>query len=239
MTICRNCGVGLEDSAKHCPLCRASVSLEPEAEAIRKTAYPEHVLDPEDFLRLSPEQRRRIFIEIYTVCTAMACVVVAAIELVLDKRIAWSLYPIASLCYLYLLVCAPVMLGRRRSALYAVLAPATLLFILALDVLDGPRAWFMPLGAPIVLLLEGVALASIELIARAKRKGVNAIAIALLGVATLCVGLELIIDARAAAAISLGWSVVVAITCVPIAGLLFWLHYRITGQASIAKIFRV
>jgi len=180
-----------------------------------------------------------MFIEIYSVCTAIACVVVGSVELLIDKRIAWSLYPISSLCYLYLLVCVPVMLGRRRGALYAVIAPATLLFILALDLLDRPNAWFIRLGAPIVLLLETVATASIELIARAKRKGVNAISIALLGVAGLCLGLEAIIDASQAKAIFLGWSAVVAVTCVPVAGLLMWLHYRITGQASLSKLFHI
>ncbi len=239
MTICRNCGVELEDSVKHCPLCRAPVSQEPEAEAVRKSAYPEHVLDPEDFHRLSPAQRRRIFLEIYSVCTAMACVVVGAIELLVDKRIGWSLYPIASLCYLYLLVCAPVMLGRRRGALYAVLVPATLLYILTLDLLDGPLAWYGRLGAPIVLLLEAIAIASTELIARAKRKGINAIAMALLGVSVLCVGLEAIIDASQASAIILGWSAIVAVTCVPVSGLLLWLHYRVTGQASLSKLFHI
>ena len=239
MTICPNCGVGLEDSARHCPLCRAPVSVEPETRPLREATYPEHVLNPEDFHRFSPAERRRMFIEIYSVCTAIACVVVGSVELLIDKRIAWSLYPISSLCYLYLLVCVPVMLGRRRGALYAVIAPATLLFILALDLLDRPNAWFIRLGAPIVLLLETVATASIELIARAKRKGVNAISIALLGVAALCLGLEAIIDASQAKAIFLGWSAVVAVTCVPVAGLLMWLHYRITGQASLSKLFHI
>jgi hypothetical protein len=118
-------------------------------------------------------------------------------------------------------------------------ALATLLYVLVLDLLDPTRSWFMAGGGPIVLIVEGCILGSAVFISRLRQKGVNAIAVALVGAACGCVGIEAAADFAMRGDMALGWSAVVAVTCLPVAGLLFYLHHRITRRASLKKLFHL
>ncbi len=238
MPICPNCGVELASGSKHCPLCRETISSEGDS-ATSGFAYPDHTLDPENFEDLTGHDKRKIFLEVYSVCSLIACFVVLAVELLMDQRISWSLFPVVSLCYLWLLVCTPFILIRYPWLIFAVLAPASLIFIFLLDLLTQGLSWFFWVGMPIVLLVEGLSLGCIVLTAASKRKGVNVIALVLLGISLLCLGIEAILNLNYAPSFFLSWSAVVATAGIPVAGFLFYLHYRITKRASLKKLFRL
>lgn len=243
MAECPNCGVTLADSAKHCPLCRAAIHAAPQAahagEGAGTAPYPERALDPEDFEAFSPADKRKIFLEVFSICTLIACLVVLAVDFLTGGGISWSLYPVSSLVLLYVLVCAPFLLYRRPWILLAVLAPACVAFIFVIDLLASGLSWFLPVGLPIALIVEASALSCVVLSAASKQKGVNIISLALIGVSAACVGIETVINLNFAPRFFLFWSSVVATVCLPIAGFLFYLHYRINKRASLKKLFRL
>ena len=180
MPVCPNCGVELAESARHCPLCRSAV--EPDIERAAESAdasFPEKTVDPEQFDRLTDAQKRKVFLEVFAVCVMIVCVTLIAVELLVDRRVIWSLYPIASVLYLYILVSVPVAADTHRWRAAVLVALATPVYVLVLDLLDPTRSWFLAIGGPIVLIVEGSVLGSAALITRLKHKGVNAIAVAL------------------------------------------------------------
>jgi Family of unknown function (DUF6320) len=243
MLLCPHCGVELADSSRSCPLCRAALHPAALHQAARSgeapSTYPDKAQDPEDFEALSAGEKLKIFIEIYSVCSAIACFVVLAVEILLSKRIWWSAYPVVSVCFAWVLVCVPILLRRHPWIVFAILAPTAALFVLAIDFLTSGVSWFLPVGLPIVLLIEAAALLCIVLSVASKRKGLNIIAIGLLGVAIIGVGIETVLGLNYAQRIMVTWSAVVATVALPIAGLLFYLHYRITNRASLKKLFRL
>jgi hypothetical protein len=240
MPVCDTCGVELQENAAYCPLCRAPVEPDrPISLEEGRKPYPDRAVDPEHLDTLSGSDKRKIFLEIFAVCSGIASVTLLAIELLVDGRVSWSLFPIASVVYLNALVAAPMTLrGRPRLTALAITA-ATTVFVLCIDILDGGRAWFASIGAPITLSVAASAGAGIEIIARSRRKGVNAISVSLLAIAAACVGIEATLDAALRGAVLLQWSSVVAFTCVPVAGLLLYIHYRLADRASLKKLFHL
>jgi hypothetical protein len=243
MLLCPNCGVELADSSRSCPLCRTVLHPSSLPSAARSaedpSTYPAKAQDPEDFEALSADEKLKIFIEIYSVCSGIACFVVLAVELMLSKRIWWSAYPVVSVGFAWVLVCVPIILRRRPWLIVAILAPTAAAFVLAIDFLTSGVSWFLPVGLPIVLVIEATALACVTLSVASKRKGLNIIALGLSGVAVICVGIETVLSLNYAHRFMVSWSAVVATAALPIAGLLFYLHYRITNRASLKKLFRL
>lgn len=138
-----------------------------------------------------------------------------------------------------MLVCVPIILRKHPWIVFAILVPTAAVFVLAIDFLTFGVSWFLPVGLPIVLIIEGAAFFCVALSAASKRKGLNVIAIGLLGIAIIGVGIETVLSLNYAHRIMVTWSAVVATVALPIAGLLFYLHYRITNRASLKKLFRL
>ena len=238
MALCPNCKVEVGDSARHCPLCHALVQPG-DSPPTPFHIYPERIIDPEDQDKLTPRERRTIFLELYTVCSLIAAIVVMAIDLLFDRRLSWSLFPIASFSYLWLLVCIPVILIGHPWRIFAVLGPSSLLFLFLLDTFDGRLEWFLQLGLPLGLLIEGAVVACGTLVNAAKRKGTNVIAIILTGAVLVCVGVDIVLNLALYHVLSVSWSAIVVIAGIPLAGFLFFMHYRIVNRASLRKLFHL
>ncbi|GAB1457127.1 MAG: DUF6320 domain-containing protein [Spirochaetia bacterium] len=240
MPICPDCGVILPESVTHCPLCRKAIrTQDTTSEKDIERAYPEHAVDPEHFEQVSDRQKLKNFLEVFGVFSVVACITLLSIELLVEHRIGWSLFPVASIVYLYILISMPMAIRKRPWLAGVVIALASILFILALDIIDPCSSWFLPVGLPIVIIVEASLFCCVAIIVKLKRKGINAIAIALLGATAICVGIEMVMDIAAGGSIRLGWSAVVAVTCLPISGLLLYLHHRIINRVSLKKLFHL
>lgn len=237
MALCPNCGVELGAEATACPLCRAVVTREQSPAG--QGSYPEHIIDPEDLEKLSPREKRTIVVEIFSVCTLIASFVTVMVDLFLSRRLSWSVWPALSLALVWLVVCIPLILAKHPWLVFSVLGPSILLFVFLLDILDGRLSWFLPLGMPIVLVVEAGALASAVLIAATKQKGANVLGIVIAAVAFVCVGIEVALNLNYLHRFMLSWSAVVGIACLPVSGFLFYMHYRIVKRASLRKLFHL
>jgi len=201
--------------------------------------YPEQIIDPSDQSQLTTREKRTIFLELYTICSLMAAIVVLAIDLMVDRRLTWSLYPIVSFACLWLLVCIPMILTGHTWLILAVLGPSNLLFLFLLDAIDARVEWFLPLGLPLGLLLEIAIVVCGTLSVVARRKGINIIAITLTGAVFVCVGVDIIVNLYLKHVLLISWSAIVVIAGLPLAGFLFFMHYRIVNRASLRKLFHL
>ena len=177
--------------------------------------------------------------EILSVALAITSVTVLLINLLVEKRISWSLYPLASIMFIWAWATAFLVLGRMPRLQVLLIAVAPPAFLLVLGFFIGKDAWAWRLALPICLLAEGIA-AIISLLARnTRRKGLNILAVVLAGCALLCLGIELFIDIFVGNPLHLGWSFVTAIALLPIAVFLLYIHHRVAKSTNLRRLFKL
>jgi hypothetical protein len=236
MAYCPDCGVELAPEASSCPLCGRPVD--------RKAGHGAHfnvveLLDPEDHDRLSSAEQRRVGWEVRSVSAFIAAAAVSAINLVESGGLSWSLYPLASILYLWVLSSAVVGLGKRPVWAGLVVALATPAFLLALDAVDGTLGWSLHIALPIAAVTE-LAAGAVGLAAwKAARKGINLIAFGLFGVVAVCVGIEISLGFALWGRLAFRWSAIVAFSLIPVAAFLLYLQYRLGKGTSLRRIFRL
>jgi hypothetical protein len=239
MPYCPKCGVELDEGLTSCPLCKSPVIGEKDGKENPAGAFPETAYDPETLEGLTVSDRKKVAMEVISVSFAIALAVTVLINLTVNKTVSWSLFPVSSLIFLWVVISSMIVFEGRTWLIYAIIGPSILVFVFCLDVLDGPVKWFLDVGLPLVLVLELVVALTTLFVSLMRRKGMNLIAIILLGINFLCLGIDGVLTHRFGGQMSFGWSVVVSIALVPISAFLFYLHYRITKQASLKKLFRL
>jgi hypothetical protein len=184
-------------------------------------------------------EKRIIAWEVLSVAFGITVLVLAAVNLFESRRISWSLYPIASMLFLWIEGTALLALKRHAilRVLLAVIAPPV--FLLALGFITGSPRWALGLAVPIAVLAESLAGAAFLAIDKSRQKGLNLIAYVLVAVAALCIGLEICIDLFARGTVVLGWSPICAISLLPIAAFLLYLHYRVVKATNLRRLFHL
>ncbi|MCX7948874.1 MAG: zinc ribbon domain-containing protein [Treponemataceae bacterium] len=248
---CPACGVFVRATDLQCPLCgKPTIEGGTVQEGEKLPEQPPPVSGGEvsvtgnsdpygEMKNLSRGEKRFIMVELLSVFSGIAVVVTLLVDLFTSHRIGWSLYALFGIIAFWLMVNIPLLLYRHPWIVVAVLAPSTPLLVFIFDVLDGKITWFLPFGFPIAILTELSLVLTGLFIGIMKRKGLNIFAVLLLGTTLFCVGLEGILSLNFQGRLLFSWSVVVALSCVPMAGILFYLHYRIMHQASLRKLFRL
>jgi hypothetical protein len=236
MAYCPDCGVELAPDASSCPLCGRPVD--------RKAGHGAHfnvveLLDPEDHDRLNSVEQRRVGWEVRSVSASIAAVAVSAINLVDSGRLSWSLYPLASIFFLWIVSASVIGLGKRPFLAGLVVALAIPAFLLALDAVDGGLGWSLHIALPIVAVTELAAFSVGLAVRKATRKGINLIAFALLGVVAVCVGIEVSLGFALWGRFVCKWSAIVAFALIPVAAFLLYLQYRLGKGTSLRRIFRL
>jgi peptidoglycan/LPS O-acetylase OafA/YrhL len=237
MPYCPNCGVELEETARACPLCGAPSPAAAAAPA--GAARPERLIDPEDREKLTEGERLKIAWEVISVSSAIGGAVVCAMNLFMSGEISWALYPLASLALAWVLLTLPFRLRRRPVLVSLVAACATPAFLLCLDLIDGKLDWSLRLGLPIALAAELSAALAALAGAKARRKGINIIAFALVAAAATCVAIESALGLFLTGRLELNWSLVVAVSLGSVAVFLLYLHHRVTTRVNLRKLFRL
>lgn len=241
MTYCPDCGVEI-GTAPNCPLCGAQnpkMTVTPECtepDTASKLGLFGNVVSPESF---TPQEKQKVAWEVMSVAFGITVGGLLAINFLLAGGISWSLYPIASLCFLWILGSTILVMSPHawyRNLLLVVDLP---LFLLALGAITGSSAWAIEMAIPNAIITELVTIAVLLSIRATKRKGLNIFALILFGVAVLCIGIEILIDLRATGKINLNWSAITAISLVPIAGFLLYLHFRVATTANLHRLFKL
>jgi hypothetical protein len=246
MAYCINCGVELAPGAAACPLCGWKTGTAGEAGAPAGHARGEHphlaekIFDPDDKEKLTEDEQRKIVWEVRSVSAAIMIVAVVSINLVVSGRLSWSLYPLFSLAFLWVLATVQLLFHARPAIIAAVSAVALPLFLVSVDFAGGrPLSWSLTMALPITLVLEAAAGITYWASLTVKRKGANLAAFILIAIVAVCVAVEATLDLALEERISFGWSFIVAFALLPVAAFLLYIHYRIGKKATLRKIFRL
>ncbi|MDX9784150.1 MAG: DUF6320 domain-containing protein [Spirochaetia bacterium] len=246
MPYCPDCGVEI-GQAKRCPLCGADNPRSADmAGSVEKLMPRPECGEQEDRLAgsdheddLTKSEKQKVAWEILSVALAITAATVLVINLLVAKRLSWSLYPLASIMFIWTWATAFLILGRKPRLQTLLIAVAPPVFLVVLGFIIGKDAWAWRLALPICLLAEGVA-ATISLLARnARRKGLNILAFVFAGCAILCLGIELFIDIFIGNPLRPGWSVVTALALLPIAVFLLYIHHRVATSTNLRRLFKL
>jgi len=232
MALCPKCGVELDEGLTSCPLCGTPLTSD-------EGRPRESIFDPEDREKFTEDERRTIAWEVVSVSAGIAAAVVCLVDLLLERTLSWSLYPISSLIFLWILFTAVLRLGKRPLSATIVAAVALPLYLLVLNLIEGSLTWGPTLAVPIAIIAELAAGLVVFAMSKVRRKGANVIAFCLLGVSLLCIGIDASLNLYFEAHLGLRWSTIVATALVPVAGFLFYLHHRVTKKSNLRKLFRL
>lgn len=208
MSYCVNCGVELDKTASRCPLCNTPI-YNPRELADLESPPP----FPTERGTVEKVKRTDLAILLTTVLagTSLTCL---TLNLLVFDSVLWSAYVIG-ICMVLWVFFLPALVNIRFPIYLLILfdgiAVVGYLFIIALQV-DG-QDWFMALALPIASLVTVLIMIFAFLMQFVKRSILTTSLYLFIGLAVLCVGIELCIRFYLERQFSLTWSAVVLACC--------------------------
>ena len=232
MPICQHCGVEVEMQQGPCPLCKHPLDQAAESLLISEAGLP-------DTKPLSTAQKVTLFWELSTILHFSALVVTLLIDLIINKKLTWSLYTITSIVASFNFITLLCFAVKRLWIFLPGLLINALGLLLLLDLYHNGIEWFVNPGLPLagffVLLLGMVMIFGY----RTRQRGFNIIGAASLAVGIYCILTETFISLALHEPVSLSWSVIVAASLLPFSLLLMYYHYRLKRGTSLRKFFHL
>ena len=233
MPICKNCGVEIEEGLSICPLC-----MYPDQPSVNKKNHNHPKEKNPGYSPLTRREKARLFWELASLFHLSALIVTLLIDFLHNGNLDWSLYVTVSLLASYLLISLSVFAIKKLW-----LFLPSLLFIIAgllvsIDYLDGGINWVfsgLPLAASFIVLLGLVLFFSYS----TEDKGFNIIAYSALAVGIYCITIEVFLKLGLGQAVTLSWSVIVAVSLLPFVLILLFFHYRLKRGTSLRKFFHL
>ncbi len=228
--ICPNCGVILDEGLEICPLCKAG----PDESPVENTeAYPS------DILHLSERKSRIHAWELSAIIAISANLICLIVDIVIVKGLNWSLYAITAITGIWLFITSFTFLLKRTAMLGISLALTTLAMLVIFDILSLPMEWFVGIGLPVSLSFWILFALFMLIMKKLKSKGFNVLAIVFIELSALCIIIDIFIDMALQENIIIDWSAITAATLVPVAGVLFFMHYRMKRGKDLGSFFHV
>jgi phosphatidylserine synthase len=113
---------------------------------------------------------------------------------------------------------------------------AALFFI---DLIATGGAWFFPVGLPVTVAAFIGAGTLIVLYRSARLKGLNIVASAFVVLSGFSIITEIIFDKYRNGVLNLQWSLIIAVSVLPVALLLFFFHYRLKKGNRLDSLFHI
>lgn len=232
MSFCINCGVELDDGLAVCPLCGMYPGINGDQEQSVDN-YPSAIL------HLHKEENRKHLWELSGIIAFSAIAVCTIVDLLVSKRLGWSLFTDILISDAWITLTIFLFFYKRTITLVSLLLLSTLTALFLTDIITRGTAWFIPVGLPLTLALFA-AVASVAAIYNAARiKGLNIIALAFVGVSAYCIILEIVLDIFLKGIVELRWSLIAAISILPVALVLFHYHYRLRRGNRLDSFFHI
>ncbi len=234
MPYCPRCGVELAPETDTCPLCSFDMRR------ISGESCPEPRIPPVSGMQevLGSRNKPTNLWEVFSVAVLIAATVVAGVNVLDSGSFSWSMYPLFSLAFLWILVTTGLVAGKHLPAAVTVAALSLPVYLVSLDAIDGSLSWAFPIAIPIALVSELAVTGAVVASLRTKRMGTNVIGFILIAAAVICLGIEMTLDIQAHGEISLHWSAITSLTLIPIAAFLLYLHHRVVKEANLHKLLR-
>ncbi|MEA1888055.1 MAG: hypothetical protein U9N72_12690 [Bacteroidota bacterium] len=228
--ICPNCGVILDEGMEICPLC--NYRFEDDTKE-KSELYPSDILD------LSERKSRVYAWELSAIIAFSANLVCIIVDMVIVKGLNWSLYAVTSISGIWLFITSFVFFLKRPAMLGISLATTTLVMLVIFDLLSPPLAWFVGIGLPVSLSFWILFAIFLFILRKLGTKGFNVLAIVFIELSVLCIIIDIFIDLALMESINIDWSAITAATLVPVAGVLFFMHYRMKRGKDLGSFFHV
>ena len=235
MAYCVNCGVELEKSLEHCPLCGV--------EAINpKEPYDPTLPKPYStrIVRMQARVERRFSALIISVVFALAAVVCVMANLVYQDALTWSVYVVASLALIWVLALFPLIYtGMHPVAVVMLDICVLLLYLYVINLADSSADWYITLAMPQVLLYGVIALIDVLVLKGGIMVGWQRYGLVVMSVGAAMMGLEVILDLYNNMHVELGWSWFVIIPAFALGLILFLIERKRELKDEILKRLRV
>ena len=232
MNICINCGVELEEGLKQCPLCGKNQDEPADVKA-------ETMNYPSDIINLHKKETRKHIWELTGIIAFSGIAVCTIVDLVIGKGIKWSLFADVSIISAWLFLTFILLKIRNAWILITGLSATALLMLLMFDLISAKDNWFLPVGLPITLSATFFVCLVVVLYRYARFKGFNILAIIFLSAAGFCILTEIILDKYMRGYVDVHWSLLAAVSILPIALVLFYVHYRMKKGNKLDSFFHI
>jgi hypothetical protein len=238
MPYCSRCGVELDNSTEHCPLCRTPIQkFDGDGQLLPEKSYPvDNVgIKADKYIR----EHKGLLEKILTASFLIPVLTLFAINFFIDKTFSWSLYPVFSLILLWSYVFYSISFYKRPYLISFLNYISTLLYLYLLDSLTPGKSWFPLLGFP---LTSGVFISSffvVMLSKKAQMNGLNIAAYILLGLTAVSINTDIFICIFLDSFRYYGWSLIPAITLIPVSLLLFIIRYNSHLNAYLKRFFHI
>jgi hypothetical protein len=232
MTLCVNCGVELDDGLKVCPLCGKDPGNIGEEEHISNN-YPSGIIE------LQRKENRKYFRELGGIIAFSGIAVCTFLDLLISKRLSWSLFSDVSITAAWVILTLYQFAYKRTLTVVIFLIVTILAAIYLIDLIATGREWFFPVGLPVTIALFISAGTVIILYRAAHLKGLNIIASAFIVLSGYCIITEMIFDKYLKGFVDLHWSLIVAVSALPVAMIFFFYHYRLKKGNRLDSFFHI
>lgn len=208
MSYCVNCGVKLDTTLKTCPLCHTPV-INPNELSVAPEASP--FAEARGTVETVKKRDLAIWMSIVLTSTSLGCFI---LNLFVYNGSRWS-YPVIASCVLLWILLLPAMFSDKISLPVGLVLDllGIIAYQFSLSLLTASDLWFYKLGLPITLLLALI-LAVVAFFYRKVSHSLLATALYFfVGVAVLCIGIELLILRFLNQPLHISWSAIVLSVC--------------------------
>jgi len=232
MTLCVNCGVELDSGLKICPLCGRDPENKSEQEHISNN-YPSGIL------QLQRKENKKYFWELSGILAFSGIAVCTILDLITGKGLSWSLFSDVSLLAAWIILSLYLFVYKRTLTIVTLQMLTILAALFFIDVIDTSSEWFFPVGLPVTITAFIAAGSVIILYKAAHLKGLNIIATAFIALSGFCIIAEMMLDKYLNGVVDMHWSLIVAVSILPVALVFFFYHYRLKKGNRLDSFFHV
>ncbi|MBQ7774328.1 MAG: hypothetical protein IJ379_00245 [Lachnospiraceae bacterium] len=209
MSYCVNCGVELDGSLKHCPLCNTPVINPKELSAAQKSSP-----FPKEKAAVETVKRKDMGLLVTIVLLAIAITSAGLNGLVYNSNY-WSVTIIGA-CLLLWVIMFPVIIYPKLHIYFSILFDgiAVLVYLYLITWLTSSNRWFYGLGIALVVFMTILVEIYVFCMRNLPKSILTYALYTVTAIGILCTGIELLIDWLVYDNIAFGWSTIVATVCI-------------------------
>jgi hypothetical protein len=240
MNVCNNCGVELDNDMVSCPLCGLVVGKKPnlpEMISSEKSIVKDKVL--KEIRNLTSDQKRKLFWEISGIILGSGIVVTLLINLIVSNNINWAKYNLAASLAFFVNITALTLWRRKPLLIILVSLVSLVLMLLFFDFVSNNGGWGLKLGIPILIAFYGLLLIVLLLIRLSIQLGFNILAIIFIALGIFLICIEFFISLYFQEKLVLSWSIIATVSMIPVAVILFFVHFKLRKGFELKRFFHI
>ena len=246
MNVCKNCGVELDDDMTFCPLCGLAAGEKPDPQEMsdsQEMSDPQEPVRKDKILRaiknLTGKQKRKLFWQISGIILGSGIVVTLLINLVISNSFHWAKYVLVASLAAYAIISSLARWRRRPFFIILVSLVSLVLMLLFFDLFGVKSGWGIKLGIPILVSFYVLLLIVLLFIRLSNQLGFNVLAMLFiaLGIFLLCV--EFFSSLYFRGEVVLSWSIIAAVSMIPVAAVLFYVHFKLSKEIDLKRFFHI